>query len=116
MEEPNRVEKLLKHVEEYAETRFDLVILNVQDKMGSVLSSIVSIVILWILSIFVLLFVSIGAAWLIGDYFNSASIGFFSIAGFDLIIAIVVFFNREKWVKVPITNALIKKINFHEKD
>lgn len=116
MEEENKVERLLKHVEEYAETRVDLIALNVQDKLGSILSSIVSIVILWILSIFVLMFASIGAAWWIGDYFNSPSMGFFAIAGIDLLIAIIIFFNREKWVKSPITNALIKKINFHEED
>ncbi len=116
MEEKNKVERLLQHVEEYAETRIDLVALNVQDKLGSVLSSIASIVILWILSVFIFLFASVGAAWWIGDYFNSPSIGFFAIAGFDLLVAALVYFNREKWIKLPITNALIKKINFHEED
>lgn len=116
MEEKNKVEKLMKHVEEYAETRVDLIALAVQDKLGAVMSSIASIVILWILCVFILLFASVGAAWWIGDYYNSPSIGFFTIAGFDLIVAALIYFNREKWVKIPISNALIKKINFHEED
>jgi hypothetical protein len=116
MEEKNKVEKLFKHMEEYAETRFDLVVLNIQEKMGNVASSVASAVLLSVFSVFILLFASIGGAWMIGEDFQSPSIGFFSIAGFYLLVAVLIYINREKWIKLPITNALLRKINIHEED
>ena len=116
MEEKNNVERLLKHAEEYAETRFDLAVLNVQEKTGNVLSSVASGFLLTVFSLFVILFASIGGAWMLGEHFHDPSIGFFSIAGFYLVIAVLIYVNREKWIRLPIMNALIRKINIHEED
>jgi uncharacterized membrane protein YqjE len=116
MEEKSKVERLLSNVEEYAETRYDLALLNAQEKAGNVISSMASGMLLTVFSLFVLLFVSIGGAWALGEYFHSPSIGFFSIAGFYLLVAILVYVNREKWIRLPIMNALLRKINIHEED
>ncbi|MFL5764092.1 MAG: phage holin family protein [Bacteroidia bacterium] len=116
MEGKNKVEQLLKHAEEYAETRFDIAVLNMQEKTGNVLSSMASAVLVTVFSLFVILFASIGGAWLIGEYFKSPSIGFFSIAGFYLLLGLIIYMNREKWIKLPIMNALLRKINIHEED
>jgi hypothetical protein len=116
MEELNKVEKLAGHIKEYAETRFDLIVLNVQDKITDILSSVVSSIIGTILTLFVLLFVSLGVALWLGEYFHSAFIGFFCIAGFYLVVAILVILNRKKWIKIPMINGLIKKMNAHEEN
>jgi hypothetical protein len=113
MEEKSKIESLLKHAGEYAETRFGQVALNVQEKLAIVLSSGISSIFMIILVLFVLLFMSIGGAWLLGEYFKSPSIGFFMIGGFYLLLACIYFLNREKWIKTPVTNALIKKMNFN---
>jgi hypothetical protein len=63
-----------------------------------------------------LLFASIGAAWLLGEYLNSPSIGFFSVAGFYLLVTFVLYINKEKWIRLPIINSILKKITFHEND
>jgi hypothetical protein len=114
MEVKNKLEKMFTDIKDYAETRFDIVILNTQDKVTHVISSIVSGAILGTLGLFILMFLSIGAAWSLGEYFNSPSIGFFSVGGFYFLLAIILFVNREKWIKLPIINAILKKITFHE--
>ena len=116
MEEKNKIEKLFTDVKDYAETRIDIVVLNIQDKASNIISSIASMVILGILLLIVLMFISIGGAWYLGQYLQSPSIGFFSVAGFYLLVAVVLFFNREKWIKLPIINSILKKITFHETD
>jgi hypothetical protein len=116
MEEQNKLEKMVSDIKEYAETRFDIIVLNTQDKATHVISSIATSVILGVLGFFILVFVSIGGAWALGEYFNSPSIGFFSVAGFYLLVAILLYINREKWIQMPIINSILKKITFHEND
>lgn len=114
MEEKNKLEKMFTDIKDYAETRIDIIALNTQDKASQVISSVASIAILGTLGLFILLFASVGAAWSLGEYLNSPSIGFFSVAGFYFLLMLVLFVNREKWIKLPIINAILKKITFHE--
>lgn len=116
MEENNKVERLLGNIKEYAETRYDIILLNSQEKLSDVLSSVTTAVVLAICSLFVILFASIGAAWLIGKALHDPSIGFFIVGGFYLIITLLIFYNRDQWIRNPVTNSLLKKINIHEND
>src|SRR5688572_8046476 len=100
MEGKNKVESLLSNVEQYAETRFDLALLSMQEKMGNVISSAVSAVLLSVFGLFVLLFASIGGAWWLGEYVQSPSIGFFAVAGLYLLIAFIIYLNRDRWIRV----------------
>jgi hypothetical protein len=114
MEVKDKLEKMFTDVKDYAETRFDIVVLDAQDKATNVISSMASAAILGMLSLFILMFLSIGAAWALGEYLNSPSIGFFSVGGFYLLTALLLYINREKWIKLPIINGILKKITFHE--
>ena len=116
MEGKNKVEQLASNLKEYAETRLDIVILNLEDKVSDILSSIASIAIITILAMLIVFFGSVGAAWWVGQLLHNPSVGFFSVAAFYLIVAIVIYANRDNWIKVPIINAILKKINFNEKD
>lgn len=116
MDGKNKAEQLISNIKEYAETRFDIASLNIQDKVSDVLSSVASIAIVALLGIFIIFFSSVGAAWWIGQMLHNPSIGFFCIAGFYLLIAIVIILNRDKWIKLPIINAFLKKININEEN
>jgi hypothetical protein len=116
MEGINKVEDLIGKLKLYVETRVDLVTLNFQDKVSEILSSVASSAVVMILGLFVLFFASVGAAWRIGELLKSPSIGFFCVAGFYLILSIIIILNKDKWIKMPIINALLKKININEED
>jgi len=116
MEEKSKLESMLGKIRKYAEARFDLAILNVQDKISDVFASIASVLLMVFIGFFVVLFISLGIAWYIGDRTGDPSMGFFSLAGFYLLLALVVYFTREKLIKTPIINALIKKITIHEEN
>ncbi len=116
MEGKNRVEQLVSNIKEYAETRLDIALLNTQDKISDILSSIASIAVVAILGMLIILFSSIGAAWWIGQMLHNPSIGFFCVAGFYLLAAIIIYLNRNNWIKNPLINGLLKKININEED
>ena len=116
MEEKSKLETMFGNMKEYAETRFDIVVLNAQDKATNVIASVVSSAVMGMLGIFILLFASIGGAWALGEYLHSPSIGFFAVAGFYLVVAVLLFLNREKWIRTPIINSILRKITFHEND
>jgi uncharacterized membrane protein YqjE len=114
--ELDRVEKLAVHVIQCAEARFDLAAINIQDKTAEILASIASLAVLGILLIFVILLLSIGIALYISHSLQSTFIGFLYVAFFYLVLAVFFYFTRKRLIKLPIINALIKKINFHEED
>jgi hypothetical protein len=116
MEEQTKIEKMISDIKDYAETRLDIAVLDAQDKATQVISSAAASIIFGVFGVLILLFVSVGAAWSLGEYFNSPSIGFFSVAGFYLLVGGLLYLNREKWIKLPIINAILKKITFHEND
>jgi hypothetical protein len=116
MEEKSKLESLLGKIRQYAEARFDLAILNVQDKISDVFASVASILLMVFIGFFILLFISLGVAWYIGDRTGDPSMGFFSLAGFYILLALIVYFTRDKLIKAPIINSIIKKITIHEED
>lgn len=115
-EEKHKLEVMLEHLKEYAETRIDLIALEVQDKLSEILSSVATYAVVGLLMFFTLLFISIGAAISLSDYFHSSAAGFFCVAGFYLIVGLIAFLTRRSLIKTPVTNALLKKINFHEEN
>jgi hypothetical protein len=116
MEERSKIEQLAGNVKAYLETRFDIVVLNLQDKLSSVISSVASVLVLALLSVFVIFFASVGAAWWIGQTLQNSSIGFFCVAGFYLLLTIIIVIFKDAWIKLPVINALLRKININETD
>ena len=116
MEGKIKVEQLVGNLKEYAETRFDIAVLNTQDKVTDVLSTIASMAVVGLFAMLIILFSSVGLAWYIGQLLHNPSLGFFCLAGFYLIVAIVFYMNRDAWIKLPVINSLLKKININEQD
>lgn len=113
MEVKNKIEKLFGTVKDYAETRFDLLVLTAREKVSSMVSSIALMLVLGLLGIFIFLFAGIGTALWLGDYFQNSALGFFCVTGLYVLITFLLFFNRDKWIKLPIINLLIKNTNFN---
>jgi hypothetical protein len=111
MEIPNNnIGSLFEKAEDYLETKMDLYRLKAIDKSSDVVSSIAArlVIALFIASFF--LMVNIGLALLIGRSIGEIYYGFFIVAGFYLIVIAVLFAVRDKWLKAPISNLIIKSI------
>jgi hypothetical protein len=105
-----KIEDLGDHLTDYADARINLITLNAVDKISEVASSVVSGVVLGIVGVLMLFFLSISVAWWIGQTQESPALGFACVAGFYLIVGIVVYSLRKRLIQSVVINALIKKI------
>ena len=110
------IERIIHHTKEYIETRYQLIVFNIHDKSAVLFSSMTSVIVITVLALFILLFSSIGVSWYIGEVTGHKSVGFFCVAAFYFLILIIVYKFRETWIKIPVSNYLVKKLAADEKD
>jgi hypothetical protein len=79
------------------------------DKTSSVASSIISGIALFVIFFIFFIVLNIGIALLIGDLVGRASWGFLIWAGFYGIVGFVLFSQRNKIIKTPVTKLIIGK-------
>ncbi len=109
MEDKNsNVDNLIGHAKEYLETRLDLAKLDAAEKASKAASAVTVASVLAFIGLFVLFFFSAGCAWLIAKATNNTAIGLFSVAGFYFLVGLIFYAFRDKWVKEPIINSILK--------
>lgn len=104
------VESLLDRVKDYAETRIDLLKLKAVDKASSFISSFASLLIIMMICIVGFLFLNIGIALLLGDLLGKYYYGFFIVTGFYFVTGFILFIFKDKWLKAPVSNMMIKSL------
>jgi hypothetical protein len=104
------LESLLDKATEYGKTSFELVKLKALDKTTDIVSSIVpsSIVIILILSF--LMFLNVGIALWLGDILGKVFYGFFVLAGFYMIVGLLIHFFLHKWIKKVVGDYFIRRV------
>src|ERR1700744_274742 len=95
-EEINSVEKLTKNFKAYANTRYELITLHVAQKTATIGSQSIAIILIAIFGSMFLLFINIAAAFYISALLNNNFTGFFIVAGFYLLLTIVLILCRKK--------------------
>ncbi len=111
MEVKDKIEDSLEHVGAYVQTRLDLLFLNASDKLASSVSTAVFSFLLWSLSGFVVLFLSIGLAWWIGQQLDNIPAGFFIVAGIFVLLTGIVYLVTKKVIKQTLMKKLLKHWN-----
>lgn len=102
---------LTDDVKEYLNLRVQVIRLNVTEKIATALANFISAgaVVIFVLLFFV--FVSIAAAYWLGNIFNNTALGFITVAGFFILLAIIFKLVSNKSVKPGLTNMFIKDFN-----
>ena len=106
---------ILNHAGDYAETFYKLNLLRLTKKVSDVASVVVNSFLIFIIGLCILLFISFAGAWWLGDVVQNRALGFLLIAGFYLLIILVLILMRRKIISPFIRNTLIRKI-YEEKD
>lgn len=107
---PTNVEELYQKLREYADVRLNLFKLKSINKVSAIMASIVTIIVLIILFGAILLCITIGAGFLIGEWVGKVYYGFFIVGGIYLIIGLVIYSMRDKLIKTKVSNKLIKEL------
>ncbi len=104
------VDMLYEKAKKYTETSAELLALNAVDKTADVLSSLTSRVIIVMFFAMFTLFINVGLSLFIGNLLNEYYLGFFIISAFYLVVALVLYVFKDKFIKTPVTNLIILKL------
>ena len=110
MDSVDNLKNLFETSKDYINTKLELGKLKIVDKSTAISSALISMVAMLLITFLAAGFLSIGVALLIGKYLHSYYIGFALVGGFYLIILIVFYKMRLKWIKKPVTEDLIQKM------
>jgi hypothetical protein len=109
-----KVEELTDHVKDYVTTKVELTKLRLAEKTSLTIGNTIAAVVVAVLFLFVILFGSIAGALGLSDWIGKKYAGFLLVAGFYLLVAIIVWFARNRLIRFPVMNAIIKML--HKKD
>ena len=101
---------LFDKVEKYTNTSIDLIKLNAVEKSADVLSTLTSSIVVFIIFAMFTLFVNIGVSLFIGKLINENYLGFLMVSTFYLVVGVLVYYNRHKLMKTPLSNMIIIKL------
>lgn len=109
-EQPTDIDVLLSDAGDFIETKAALWKLKTIESLADVSGELVAGLAMIVLASFVVILISIGVALWLGELLGKSYYGFFIIGGFYAIVALIMLLRRERWLKDPFSNMLIRKI------
>jgi nitrate reductase gamma subunit len=106
---------IINHAGDYLDTFYKLSVLKATKKASTIASGVVNSILIFFTFFCIILFASVAAAWWLGDVLESPALGFLSVAGFYLLVGLILLLLRKKVIAPFIRNSLIKNI-YEEKD
>jgi hypothetical protein len=104
---PVSIESLFEQVESYGKTSYELTRLRLLETTTIVVTSLISALsVIVTISLFVLV-LSLGVALWLGDLLGKPYYGFFIVAAFYLLAALVMHFFLSKWIRTLISGLII---------
>ena len=104
------IESLIEKGEQYGKTTLELLKLKTLDKSADVTSTLVSWLIVVIFAVLFFLILNIGVALWLGELLGKSYYGFFVVAGFYAILALLFGIFRKSLIKKPVNNSIINQV------
>jgi len=104
------LDSLIRQVREYAETRAELLKLTAVARASEFTSTLAGRLAVYLLASRMILLLSIGIAFLLGEWIGRYSIGFLLVSVAFALAGIAVHFWRDKWIVDPVARGFITKI------
>lgn len=104
----NHIDEVKNEFEDHVDKRISLLKLHLVEELSRFTAGFaVKLGILYLL-FFVFMFLSLAAAFFLGDLLGSNGLGFTLVAGFYLLMAVIFWLSRRIWVEKPVIQAFIK--------
>lgn len=103
------IEGLFERIKHYAKTSVELFKLKAIDRSADLVSTLAARLVIILSIFFFFLVLNIALALWIGEMLGRTSSGFFIIAGSYALAGILLYFFRDKWIKVPLRNLIISQ-------
>ncbi len=105
-----KIEELTDSVKEYVNTRVESVKLSVAEKSSALVANLVAGMLVAAVFLFFLIFAGIALALVLGEWTGKMWAGFLIVAGIYLLFGFIVWIAREKIIRLPVMNAMIKQL------
>lgn len=109
MEEEFEHQKLIDKVSEYVRVRKELAILQTVDKGSQLFANLLSGILVIIFALLAFLFGSFALGFYLSEILGNTYIGFLIVAGFYLLIAIILNSIKDKYLEKKFMNMIIAK-------
>lgn len=106
----HHIDELFSEARDYVDTKVELTKLKIADKTSDIVSSATSGIVITLAILFFFALLNIGIALWIGAAIGNSYSGFFILAGFYALVALIIYLGRDKWLKDPVSNAVIRKL------
>lgn len=111
-----KAEEIAAHVKEYVNNRIASVKLSAAEKSSQIIAGIIAVTIAVIFFIIFLLFISVAAAFALAKLTGEWYWGFLIVACIYLATGSFLWFAKEKILRLPIMNAMLKQLFKEEND
>jgi len=106
----NLIDELIEKTVEYGKSSLELAKLKAIDKTSDTISSVFAHSVVVVILVAFMLFLSLGVAFWLGKIMGEIHFGFFLVALFYCITAILIYLLMFKWIKKQVGNTLIKQM------
>ena len=101
--------ELIDTVKDYVNTRYDLTRLKIIHAASDIMASIIASFFLIVTGLFFLFFISYATASYLCDVTETKSGGYFIVAGFYLVVALVLLAIKKNSIHIPLENHFIRQ-------
>jgi Putative Actinobacterial Holin-X, holin superfamily III len=105
------LESLFESTSAYVDTRIELTTLKATKKSSEAISSFTTYLIIGGIGFLALMVLNIALGFWLGDLLGKNYYGFFVVTFIYLLIGIIIYIRREKWIANRVANAIIKMLN-----
>lgn len=109
MLEQSKIEDLVESMKSYYNTNYEMRKLETIQHISEIGASFGSVLLIGLVLIFFILFFSIVAGFYFAVLFGNNYAGFAIVAGFYLLIGIILFFGRKKLLEKPFRDKIVRK-------
>ena len=110
MQENNKVEELTENVKNYLNTNIELIKLQLTERVSIIAPGLLTSLILAMIGLIFILFLSIVGGFYFSKLFGDFTIGFGIIAGFYLLLGIILLIAKKSIIEKPLRDKIINKI------
>jgi high-affinity Fe2+/Pb2+ permease len=105
-----KVEELADTVKEYVNNRIESAKLTAAEKSSAVVAVLIAGLIVAVIFTFFIVFAGVALSLVLGEWIGKTWAGFLIVAGFYLLLGVIIWAARDKIIRLPIMNALIKQL------
>lgn len=115
-EEFKKVESLAEQLKAYVNTRLSQVKLSGAEKVSKLVAILIALLVVALVFFLFFVLISIAGAIAIGQWLGSMWLGFLIMAGIVLLSAFFIWLAKDRLIRFPIMNALIKIMFENDED